>query len=213
MDSLAIDAAAIDAAEPRVGRGLSPWVMAGIVVLAVSTFLLTWRVSVLEGALEREGEQPELVSKAAPEFSGSTLDGRTVSLADFRGQKKVVIAFWASWCGPCRMEMPSLVQFYKNNHTGASDFEILAVSIDEDPKEAASFATAMQLNFPVVLDGRQKIAGAYGVEGIPTTFIIDKSGKVIYGRSGYDGLSMEFTLARELGISLRKAGADGDSSH
>jgi peroxiredoxin len=175
----------------------------GIVVLALLTILLTWRASILETALQRQSEQPELVDKPAPDFSALTLDGRTVSLTDFRGQKKLVVTFWASWCGPCRLEMPSLIQFYKTNHRDTSDFEILAVSIDEDPRAAADFATAMKLNFPILVDPDKKIANAYQVEGIPTMFVIDKDGKVVYGRAGYDA-TMTFQLASELGIKDNK---------
>ncbi len=99
--------------------------------------------------------------------------------------------------------MPSLIQFYRTNHRDTSDFEILAVSIDEDPKAAADFATAMKLNFPILVDPDQKIANAYQVEGIPTMFVIDKDGKVIYGRAGYDA-TMTFQLASELGIKDNK---------
>jgi peroxiredoxin len=210
MDALTLN----DAQAPDKPRLSAPAIL-GIVVLAIFTVLLTWRASVLETRLLRESEQPELVEKPAPDFSAFTLDGRTVSLADFRGQKKVVVAFWASWCGPCRLEMPSLIQFYKNNHSDSSDFEILAVSIDEDPKDAANFATAMKLNFPVLVDPRQKMANAYGVEGIPTMFIIDKAGKVIFGRAGYDA-TMDYQLIRELGIKTNKSmegAADGVTSH
>jgi peroxiredoxin len=176
----------------------------GLALLAILTVLLTWRASILETTLERESEQPELVDKQAPDFSAQTLDGRIVSLADFRGQKKVVVTFWASWCGPCRLEMPTLIEFYKTNHTDSSDFEILAVSIDDDPKEAADFATAMKLNFPVLLDSGKHIASAYGVDGIPTMFLIDKNGKVTYGRAGYDA-TMEYRLGNELGIKPKTA--------
>ena len=84
-----------------------------------------------------------------------------------------------------------------------SDFEILAVSIDDDPKDASDFATAQKLNFPVLLDPLQKMANAYEVEGIPTMFVIDKDGKVIYGQEGFS-MGMEYQLARELGIKLKK---------
>jgi cytochrome c biogenesis protein CcmG, thiol:disulfide interchange protein DsbE len=191
------------------GPRLSAPAVLGIVVLALLTILLTWRASILEAALQRQSEQPELVDKPAPDFSALTLDGRTVSLVDFRGQKKVVVSFWASWCGPCRLEMPSLIQFYKTNHRDTSDFEILAVSIDEDPQAAADFATAMKLNFPVLVDPDKKIANAYQVEGIPTMFVIDKDGKVIYGRAGYDA-TMTFQLASELGIKDNK---NAEGSH
>jgi peroxiredoxin len=198
-----MDALALNDAQGPVRPRLSVTAILGIAVLGVVTVLLTWRANLLETTLEREKEQPELVEKPAPDFSAFTLDGRTVALADFRGQKKVVVAFWASWCGPCRLEMPSLVQFYKNNHSDSSDFEILAVSIDEDPKDAADFATEMKLNFPVLVDPRKKMANAYGVEGIPTMYVIDTAGKVVYGHAGYDA-AMEYQLLRELGIKEKK---------
>ncbi len=210
MDTLALNDAQ-GSGRPR----LSATAMLAVVVLAAFTILITWRARVLETTLQREDEQPALVYKPAPDFSASTLDGRTVSLADFRGQKKIVVAFWASWCGPCRLEMPGLIQFYKRNHSDSSDFEVLAVSIDEDPKEAENFASSMKLNFPVLIDPRQKIANAYEVDGIPTMFVIDKAGKVIYGHAGFDA-AMEYQLARELGITLKtglEGAADGSTSH
>jgi peroxiredoxin len=188
--------------------------IAGVVLLAICTVLITWRARVLERTLEREGEQPALVSQAAPDFSAQGLDGQPVSLADFRGKKNVVVSFWASWCGPCRMEMPALVKFYKDHHTADSDFEFLAVSIDDDTKAASDFATAQQLNFPVVLDPRQKVADAYEVDGIPTMFVIDKEGKIKYGHAGYD-LAMEYRLVHELGLEKKdkEEAADGNTSH
>jgi peroxiredoxin len=184
-------------------------------LLAAFTILLVWRASVLETRLIRESEEPALVDKPAPEFSAATLDGQTVSLADFRGQKNVVVSFWASWCGPCKLEMPALIKFYKTNHNPSSDFEILAISIDEDTRDATAFAAAQKLNFPVLLDPKQRVANAYQVEGIPTIYVIDKNGKIIYGRQGFD-MSMEYQLARELRIKQKKpaeGASDGDASH
>jgi peroxiredoxin len=178
---------------------LSPAAIAGFALLALITVLLTWRASLLEASLQRQDEQPALVDRPAPDFTVRTLDGRTVSLADFRGQKNIVVAFWASWCGPCRLEMPVLIEFYKKNHSDASDFEILAVSIDEDTKEAENFAAAQKLNFPVLLDPAQKMANAYEVEGIPTMFVIGKNGRILFGHSGYSA-GLQFQLASELGI-------------
>jgi peroxiredoxin len=203
-----MDTLTLNDAQTPVRPRLSGTAIVAIVVLAVFTILITWRAGLLEKTLQREDEQPALVDKPAPDFTALTMDGRTASLAGFRGQKKVVVAFWASWCGPCRLEMPSLVQFYKTNHSDSSDFEILALSIDEDPKDASDFATAQKLNFPVLFDPRQKIAGSFGVEGIPAMFVIDKSGKVIYGHAGYDA-AMEFQLANELGIKQTK-GSEGN---
>jgi len=201
-----MDAIPLNDAPSSVPR-LSARAIAGVVVLAALTILLTWRARLLEVHLQSEREQPALVDKQAPDFSAQTLDGHTVSLADYRGRKKVVLSFWASWCGPCRLEMPGLIKFYKKNHTAESDFEILAASIDEDTKSAEDFATEQKLNFPVLLDPRQRVANSYGVDGIPTMFIIDKDGKVIYGHAGFD-MAMEFALARELGIKELKAGEE-----
>jgi peroxiredoxin len=200
--------------EPVVARRRMPLkAMLGIAGLAVLTVLLTWRAKVLEDILQLEREEPALVSQAAPEFTLATLDGRTVSLKDFRGKKNVVVSFWASWCGPCRLEMPALIDFYKRNHNDSSDFEILAVSIDEDPKEASAFATTQKLNFPVLLDTDQKIAKAYQVEGIPTMFIIDKGGRITHGHVGYD-MALPYRLPQELGVQDKKSAkgaTDGDS--
>ena len=209
MDTIAIKNVGAESPGPSVRTVL------GIAILAAFTVLMIWRAEVLETTLEREREQPSLVDTLAPDFSASTIDGRTVSLADFHGQKKVVVAFWASWCGPCRLEMPALTKFYRSNHTASSDFEILAVSIDEDPKAVNDFATAQKLNFPVLLDPGQKMASAFDVDGIPTMFVIDKRGKITYGHVGFD-MNMNFSLIRELGIQQKKSteGAiDGGASY
>ncbi len=187
----------------------------GVALLAGFTILITWRARVLEETLERQSGEPALVNHAAPEFSALALDGRTVSLKDFRGQKKVVVSFWASWCGPCRLEMPGLIEFYKRNHNDASEFELLAISIDEDPHDVTAFAAAQKLNFPVLLDPKQKIAEAYQVDGIPTMFVIDKDGKITHGQVGYD-LSMSYWLPRELGIKEKQSeggAGDGGAGH
>jgi peroxiredoxin len=178
---------------------LSGKAIAAILVLAAFTILIIWRAHLLELTLEGESEQPQLVDKPAPNFSATTLDGRTVSLADFHGQKNIVVAFWASWCAPCRLEMPALAKFYKRHHTDSSDFEILAVSIDREPKDAEEYAAGQKLGFPVLLDSHEKMADDYAVYSIPTMFVVDKNGKIIYGHSGYNA-TMEYRLASELGI-------------
>lgn len=170
-----------------------------VVILGASTILLTWRAKVLEATLERDSESPALIDKRAPDFAASALNGRIVSLADFRGKQSVVVTFWASWCLPCRMELPTLAEFYRNNHSASSNFEILAVSIDEDPKSVRDFTAAQKLQLPVLLDPQRKIDDAYEVDTIPTTFIIDKDGKIAYGRVGYD-MNLEYSLSRELRI-------------
>lgn len=181
-----------------------------ITALLFLTAFLTWRARLLEINLEGEGRQPALVGRRAPDFSASTLDGRTVSLADYRGHKNVLVTFWASWCGPCRLEMPALTKFYKENHGADSEFEILSVSIDDYVQDAANFAAAQNLNFPVLLDPKHKIAADYEVEGIPTMFVISRDGNITHGHVGYE-MSMESWLPRELGIRQKRP-VEGESS-
>jgi peroxiredoxin len=166
--------------------------------LAVFTIFITWRARVLEVALE----QPLNVHLLAPDFRATKMDGTPVSLSDFRG-KKVVLTFWASWCGPCQEEMGALNSFYQAHHTASSRFEILGVSIDEDVAQAARFAGEKDLTFPILLDPRETIARAYEEKGVPTLFVINAGGSIDYAHVGFDRSDrLEQILARDLGINL-----------
>ena len=193
---------------------LSPVALLAIAALAAFTVFITWRAKKLESSMRDRSEQPELINKAAPAFDLPALDGGRVSLADYRGKKKLVVSFWASWCGPCKMEMPVLQHFYERQRKNADKFELLAISIDDERAPAERFASEMKLPFPVLLDLHSQAANAYGVESIPSLFIIDEKGKVIYGHTGFDP-SLETVLALRLGLkpTAGNGGADdGDSS-
>ncbi len=110
-----------------------------ITALAVFTLWITWRAKAIEIGATPEGAASRLVGKQAPDFALETLDGQKVSLADYHG-KTLVASFWASWCGPCRLEMPVLTKFYREQHKADSNFEILAISIDTKRDEAAAAA-------------------------------------------------------------------------
>ena len=171
-----------------------------IAALAAFSVFITWRAKKLETALLEQGDRPAIANnEPAPEFALPSLDGRTVSLADYRGKKKLVVSFWASWCGPCRMEMPALRTFYEQHRKNSDNFEIVAISLDEDTEDAQAFATKEKLPFPVLLDPRNTTAQAYGAETIPTLYVVDENGKVVYGEVGYDVL-LQMQLARYLGI-------------
>lgn len=108
----------------------------------------------------------------APDFALLLDDGRSLRLSDLRGQP-VVINFWATWCGPCRLEMPELVKAALDK-----DFVLLAVDVQEAPEPVAAFAAEFQMNFPVVLDTEGKVRSLYRAPGLPTTYFVGKDGAI-----------------------------------
>lgn len=115
-------------------------------------------------------------SKAAPNFTLKDADGRTVSLSDYKG-KVVLLNFWATWCGPCKIEIPWFVEFeqkYKDR-----GFAVLGVSMDEDGWEVVKpYLAKAKINYRILL-GNDDVAAQYGgVESLPTTLVIDKAGNI-----------------------------------
>ena len=176
----------------------SPSTALAVVVLALFTVWITWRTKLLEQDLDANSTKISLTGKAAPDFHLTSLDGRSVSLADYRG-KRLVVVFCASWNIGSPTAVLSLSMFYKQVHTAGSDFEIAAVSVDEDKAAAQEFAKKSNLPFPVVLDPGMSVAKAFQVRRIPTVMLIDAAGKVTYGTVRVDQ-AVGFALARELGI-------------
>ena len=126
-----------------------------------------------------------LQGAAAPDFELKTTDGKTVHLSDYRG-KAVLLNFWATWCPPCKIEMPWFVDLQKQY--GGQGLQVIGIAMDDDAdKQAAKigqFAREMNLNY-VVLLGNDKVGDAYGgVEGLPTSFYIGRDGKVLTSVSG-----------------------------
>jgi peroxiredoxin len=126
------------------------------------------------GGCQRGGA---LVGKPAPEFSLADLRGNAVRLANLKG-KVVFINVWATWCEPCRQEMPSMQALYEKL-TGP-DFEMLAVSADQSPRDVVErFVKTYQLTFPVLPDPDLQVADRYQVTGYPETFVIDRNGTIV----------------------------------
>jgi len=119
----------------------------------------------------------------APPLALRDLDGHLHRLQDYRGQV-VVINFWATWCPPCRREIPSMQSIYKD--LGDSGFTVLAVNEYEDPDHV--FAYTGQLNvfptFPILFDRDSAVSQVYKVKGLPTTVLIDKQGRIVYRAVG-----------------------------
>ena len=139
-------------------------------------------VSVLGSGLVMAGcsSGPEVaqgpeVGKLAPDFQLQSLDGQAVSLGDFRG-KPVLLNFWATWCGPCRFEMPFIQEIFEKKERSDIGLVILAIDIGENPSSVKEFMEHFGLSFPALLDINQDVALKYNIRAIPTTFFIDKDG-------------------------------------
>jgi len=112
----------------------------------------------------------------AHNFSLSTLDGKQASLNDYRG-KVVLLNFWATWCAPCRKEMPSIQTLW--DRYKARDLVVLAVSEDDGEREKITrFISKIKVNFPIMLDHDFKIADSYMLPGLPTTYLIGRDGTI-----------------------------------
>lgn len=111
--------------------------------------------------------------KQASDFTVSLLGGETLRLKGQRG-KPVLVNFWATWCGPCREEMPAMERLYaKHRQRG---FVLLAVSVDTDAALVRPFLERYKITFPVALDAKMDLANAYGVRALPASFLIDRDG-------------------------------------
>lgn len=121
-------------------------------------------------------------SSAAPEFSLPAKSGETVSLSKLKGQV-VMLNFWASWCGPCRTEMPLLDQIHKKY--SAVGFTLLGVNVDTDSTDAQKFLSQVPVSFPILFDKENKVSKLYDVNAMPTTVFIDRKGNVRTLHRGY----------------------------
>ena len=118
----------------------------------------------------------------APDFTLRGADGRNVRLDELRGQV-VLVNFWATWCGPCREEMPRLESLYEKYRK--SGFVLLGVNVDDDPNAALSTAAKLKVSFPVLLDTDKKVSKLYDLNTMPSTVVIDRDGKMRFLHRGY----------------------------
>ena len=132
---------------------------------------------------------------AAPAFSLPTFDsGRTVSLADFRG-KVVFVDFWASWCSPCRQSLPLYDALQKNY--AAADFGILAIGLDEDTADAKAFLAEHPVRYTTLQNPQGDVAKAFDLKGMPSSYLIDRSGIVRARYVGFEPKDIE-VLKKEI---------------
>lgn len=131
-----------------------------------------------------KGLAQEKEDSPAPDFQGKTINGKDLKLSDYKG-KVVLLDFWASWCPPCREEMPQLVKFYEEHHK--QDFQLIAVNIDNKEGNMQKFLDKLfpQPEFPIVTDDTQKIPALFNIQAMPTTIFIDKKGNIRYRHDGF----------------------------
>ncbi|UCC65766.1 MAG: redoxin domain-containing protein [Anaerolineae bacterium] len=141
----------------------------GVVWIALS------RVPVEAASARRDRAPLPQTGFAAPDFTLHTLDGQTVRLSDLRGQA-VLVNFWATWCPPCRAEMPAIQQVYDRYRDHG--FTVLAVNLQERDAQVAAFADQFGLTFPILLDRSGDVFERYRVRALPSTFFIDRSGGI-----------------------------------
>ena len=114
------------------------------------------------------------IGNIAPDFELTTLEGETTRLSDYRGQR-VFINFWATWCPPCRAEMPDMQKLYEQTDV---DVEILAVNLQESEEVVSEFVKEFGLTFPILMDVNSDVADTYQVRAYPTSYMIDSSGRI-----------------------------------
>jgi peroxiredoxin len=123
-----------------------------------------------------------LTGQSAPDFALKSNSGENLRLSEYRGDV-VMINFWATWCGPCRQEMPLLEELYlRYQRVG---FSVLGINIDDDSGKAMKMATELGVSFPVLFDTRKEVSKLYEVDAMPVTVLVDREGTVRYVHHGY----------------------------
>lgn len=160
------------------------WILVPATVILISAVAVIDRVAHASPAIS----QPAIVTKAAtqtdvnignrigftaPDFTLPTLDKKEISLSDYRG-RPVILNFWATWCGPCRYEVPAFKAF--SEKYPEEEVVVIAVNTQDDPDSALGYAKADGLKFVIPVDPRGTVANLYNVRGMPTTFFISETG-------------------------------------
>lgn len=148
-------------------------------LLSLATLSLgIWQWQAGRRAVARQSSPPLIRSQSiAPDFHLLAIDGSTVSLGDLRGQV-VLLNFWATWCPPCKAEMPDLDALYRE-HKSQRNFVVLGVDAEESQAEVGAFARSHDVTFPLLLDSDGKVTdGLYVIRSLPTSMIIDRDGRI-----------------------------------
>jgi DsbE subfamily thiol:disulfide oxidoreductase len=149
-------------------------VLAAVFFVALCLYAATPLAKPDYGAVPKLQEVKERMP--APDFTLLNPDGKKVSLKDFRG-KVVFLNFWATWCGPCREEMPAMQRLYQEFR--GRGFEIIGVNVKDRRPDALAFVKQLQVTYPILFDPQGEAGVLYGAFGMPLTYLIDRNGIVI----------------------------------
>ena len=151
--------------------------------MEVSKYLKAVRtVSAIACAIVASAALGGSVQGPAPSFSLATKDGQPFALEDLKGQV-VMINFWATWCGPCRKEMPLLDALYQRY--SKLGFTLVGVNVEENPSGADEFLRETPVSFPILYDSENKVSKLYDVNAMPSTVLVDRQGNMRYLHKGY----------------------------
>jgi peroxiredoxin len=173
-----------------------------VVALVVSAMLAVGVYKSRRSPGQTKTGEASMKGQLAPDFALQSLDGKTVHLSDFRG-KAVLLNFWATWCQPCKIEMPWFADLQKQY--AAEGLQVIGVAMDEaSPEDIGKFAKDLGVNYPVLV-GKEEVGVAYGgVQFLPATFYIGRDGKIVDKVFGLKGRG-------EIESAIKKALAQGQA--
>ena len=145
------------------------------VIIVITTMLLSWMNPAY--AVQKQLFDKVKEKYVVPDFSLKDEEGKTYKLSDYRG-KVVVLNFWATWCSPCRREMPSMERAYKK--WAKEGIELVAVNIGDDADKIFAFTGEYDISFTILMDPSSSLYQKYTIPGLPTTYIIDPEGYMVY---------------------------------
>lgn len=142
----------------------------------ILTLVLLSALFVIVFAVKRQERPPQIavVDSNAPEITVNDSSGKTDNLSELKGSV-VFINFWATWCEPCREEMPSIQKLY-NQFRNEKGFRMITILVKDDYQKALAYLKENNYEFPVLMDNNGKTAASYGITGVPETYIVDKNG-------------------------------------
>jgi thiol-disulfide isomerase/thioredoxin len=177
--------------------------LSGVVLLLIGIFFLPDYLTPPKSSIPKTDQVPQVeTAEAAPHnqyaFSLATIDGKPLKLADYHGQVTLV-NFWATWCGPCRLETPALVRMYKKY--GDRGFVVIGVAVQSEEDEVKEFVREFSVPYATGIDTDSEVAARYGLFAVPTSFLFSAEGKLL---RTFTGFVREGELEEQLQILLKK---------